>query len=201
VLTVLAGAPKILHEGYNADTTGEIYAPDAVRMRRDEDATAMAFLSVRSPEWLELYDRDFIQRKWRNDHHQIRVAVGEAIRKINPRSVISPLGLVHPDHLAVANACIKLSMKTDLEWFLYMDMPYAQRFPDDLRKREASVGKKLNIEEFEHLPIVGDRKHDAFKLYVSQYIPLGGGEPQFDLEMTRPERYWQVLKLRRSRQS
>jgi len=124
VLTVLAGAPEKLHDGYNAITTGERYAPDAVRTRKDEDAAAMAFLSVRTPEWLELYGSDFIdwhrfdRIRHRSDHNEIKSGVIEAIGRINPKSVFSPLGLVHPDHLAVANACIELSNQSDREWFI-----------------------------------------------------------------------------------
>ena len=200
VLTVLAGAPNELRKGYNAVTTGELYAPDAVRTRRNEDTAAMEYLSVRSPEWLELFDSDFInwrrldRTRRRKDRDELRVAVRDSIRKINPKSVITPLGLVHQDHLAVADACIELSKEFDVEWFLYLDMPYAQRLSKGFKKREIAVTRILKLEELDHLPIVGDKKHNAFKIYASQYSPLGGGGPQLDQELMTPEMYWRVLK-------
>jgi len=75
-----------------------------------------------------------------------------------------------------------------------MDMPYAQQRPRRLKLRETEVRKKVNIEELESLPIIGDRKHNAFKLYVSQYLTIDGGEPLVDPEILAPEKYWRVLK-------
>ena len=198
VLTVLAGAPGKLRKGYNANTTGELYAPDAVRKRRNEDAAAMKFLSVRPPEWLGLYDNDFVHWvHWvrrRNNHEEVVGAIDLAIREFGAGSVVTPLGFAHTDHVAVADACIELAKNSDLEWYLYMDMPYAQRRPKVLRKREAFVSTILNLDALEPLQVVGDQKHEAFKLYESQYAPTGGGKPHFDQEMNTAERYWRVIK-------
>jgi LmbE family N-acetylglucosaminyl deacetylase len=195
VLTVLAGAPEKLREGYNANTTGEIYAPDAIQKRRNEDAAAMDFLSVRPPVWLGHYDNDFMH--WirrRNDHKQIVCAIELAIREIGPGSVVTPLGLKHSDHVAIANACIELAKNSDLEWYLYMDMPYAQRRPKELRKREAFVRTILNLDDLEPVQIDTHQKREAFKLYESQYVPIGGGKPEFDQEMMTAEKYWLVIR-------
>jgi LmbE family N-acetylglucosaminyl deacetylase len=186
VLTVLAGAPEKFREGYNANTTGELYAPDAVRKRRNEDAAAMKFLSVKPPKWLGLYDNDFLHRvRRRNDHLEVVSAIDLAIREIEAGSVVTPLGFKHSDHVAIANACIELAKNSGLEWYLYMDMPYAQRRPKVLRKREAFVSTILNLDALEPLQVVGGQKHEAVKLYESQY---------FDQEMNTAERYWRVIK-------
>src|ERR1022692_979836 len=186
VLTVFAGAPDRMHEGYNSITTGEKYAPDAVHKRRNEDAAAMKCLSVKPPAWLDLYDCDYLgiydshhlQRdRGTRDHKEIVSAVNAAIRKIGPRSVISPLGFAHLDHVAVSNACVELVKNSDLEWYLYMDMPYAQRYPWALRKRRAIVSRILNIVALEPLQIDTGKKSEAFKLYESQYDRTGGGKP------------------------
>jgi hypothetical protein len=53
VVTVFAGAPPESRvDGWNAKTTGEAYAPDALRVRRDEDALALAVVNA-SPYWLD----------------------------------------------------------------------------------------------------------------------------------------------------
>src|ERR1017187_5273886 len=195
VLTALAGAPEKIREGYNSNTTGERYAPNAVQKRRNEDAAAMNLLSVMSPEWLELYDNDFLHRiRRRHDHREIVLAIDLAIRKIGPGSVVTRLGLAHSDHVAVANACIELAKKSDLEWYLYMDMPYAQRRPKALVEREALVRKSLNLDGLEPLQIDGQQKHEAFKLYESQYVPIGGGKPEFKQVMMTAEKYWRLIR-------
>jgi LmbE family N-acetylglucosaminyl deacetylase len=195
VLTVLAGAPEIIHEGYNFNRTGERYAPDAVKKRRNEDAAAMSFLSVKAPVWLDLYDSDFLHKNGRRkDHNEIVRAIGQAILKIGARSVLTPLGFANSDHVAVANACIKLAKNSDSEWYLYMDMPYAQRYPKALKKREASVKRIININVLEPLPIDTGQKNEAFKLYDSQYVWIGGETVEFDRVMKTAEKYWRVIR-------
>lgn len=195
VLSVLAGAPEKLREGYNANTTGELYAPNAVQMRKDEDADAMSFLSVRPPIWLGLYDNDFVHRfRRRNDHSEILREVGAAIKASGATSIVTPLGLVHSDHIAVADVCFKLAMHSELEWYLYLDMPYAQRSPKSFRKREQDVQKILNLETLESRPIDSNKKHEAFKRYKTQYSPIARNEPKFYQEMETPEQYWAVIR-------
>ena len=195
VLTVLAGAPEKLREGYNANTTGELYAPDAVQKRREEDAAAMEYLSVRSPIWLGLYDNDFVHRfRRRRDHSEIMRQVRGAIQDSEATSVVTPLGLVHSDHIAVADVCNSLAADSELEWFIYMDMPYAQRRPKSLEKRERDVRRTLNLEQLEPLAVDANRKHEAFRRYKTQYLPIGRNEKEFGDEMKTPERYWAVIR-------
>lgn len=195
VLTVLAGAPEKLREGYNANTTGELYAPDAVQKRREEDASAMSYLSVRPPVWLGLYDNDFVHRfRRRRDHNDILREVEGAIEESGATSIVTPLGLVHSDHIAVADVCNSLALRSGLEWFIYMDMPYAQRRPKALRKRERDVREVLNLELLEPLPVDANRKLEAFKRYTTQFLPIGGDEVKFGQEMKTPEQYWAVIR-------
>lgn len=193
VVTVLAGAPETVHDGYNSNTTGEGYAPDAVQKRRNEDAAAMKFLSAK-PVWLGLYDNDYIHKDPRTDDKQeIMDSISRVISKEGAVSVIAPLACGHSDHVAVSNACIELAKNSKLAWYLYMDMPYGQRNPDKVTERLFEVQKLLNLETLEPLQGDGDRKHEAFKLYTSQYIPTGGGSAGFESEMSTPEQYWRVL--------
>src|SRR5258708_7760213 len=86
VVTVLAGAPEAMYESdksYNSNTTGERYAPDAVRKRRNEDATAMKFLSTK-PIWLGLFDNDYIHKDPRTeDKQEIMDSISRVITKVN----------------------------------------------------------------------------------------------------------------------
>jgi LmbE family N-acetylglucosaminyl deacetylase len=195
VLTVLAGAPEKLREGYNANTTGELYAPAAVQKRRDEDAAAMSYLSVRPPIWLGLFDNDFVHRfRRRRDHADILREVGAAINESGATSIVTPLGLLHSDHIAVADVCFELALNSKLEWYLYMDIPYAQRRPKSFQKRKQDVRKILNLENLESLPIDSNTKHEAFKLYRTQYTPLARNEPEFRQAMKTPEQFWSVIR-------
>jgi LmbE family N-acetylglucosaminyl deacetylase len=195
VLTVLAGAPEKLREGYNANTTGELYAPDAVKKRREEDAAAMKYLAVKPPIWLGLYDNDFVHRfRRRRDHGDILREVGRAIQESEATSVVTPLGLVHSDHIAVADVCNSLAVTSELEWFLYMDMPYAQRRPKALEKRERDVRRTLDLEALEPLAVDANKKNEAFKHYKTQYLPIGRSEQEFSDEMKTPEQYWAVIR-------
>jgi LmbE family N-acetylglucosaminyl deacetylase len=121
-------------------------------------------------------------------------AIDQVIREIGARSIVTPLGFGHLDHVAVSNACIELAKNSDLEWYLYMDMPYAQWHPRALRKREAFIRRILNIDGLEPLQIDTDQKLMAFKLYESQYAGTSGGKPDFDQMMKKAERYWRVVR-------
>jgi LmbE family N-acetylglucosaminyl deacetylase len=194
VVTVLAGAPEKQHEGYNSNTTGERYAPDAVQKRRKEDAAALSLFSAK-PIWLSLFDNDYINKDPRTDDQlEIMDSISHAINQGSARSIVAPLGFVHSDHIAVSNACVKLAINSDLEWFFYMDMPYTQRYPDSLAARLSELQKLLGLEALEPLEANGEIKLKAFKLYGSQYEPTGGGKVGFESEMLTPEQYWRVLR-------
>jgi hypothetical protein len=85
VVTVFAGAPlESRADGWNAETTGETYAPDALRVRRDEDASALAVVDA-TPYWLNLWEAEYLARPRRQ-----RRSAGRASRLAKaPRYAVS----------------------------------------------------------------------------------------------------------------
>ena len=195
VLTVLAGAPQQNHDGYNRLSTGERWAPAAVAKRRAEDSAALALLGSR-PHWLGLWDGDF-RSGVPEQVERIASAVGTALAEIRPASVAFPLGYEHPDHLAVADACAGLAGDPagdpECEWYVYADLPYTLGHPDGVRARLAGVGARLRLEELVPVPAAGDAKHEAFRLYASQYVPVSSELAGFADAVRGEERYWRVV--------
>ncbi len=191
VLTVLAGAPDLLHDGYNMRSTGERYAPAAVASRRDEDAAALAYLGAR-PHWLDLWDGDFRDGA-AEEEGVIAAAVRGALAELAPASVVCPLGYFHADHVAVGNGCASLAGSLQVDWYVYADLPYTLGYPDGVEARVAEVAATLPIDELAPVPPAGEAKHEAFKRYISQYVPVSDELPGYAETMTGPERYWRVV--------
>jgi LmbE family N-acetylglucosaminyl deacetylase len=191
VVTVLAGAPEVLHDGYNRRTTGERFAPAAVARRREEDAAALGSLGAR-PHWMELWDGDF-RDGVPEEEGTIAAAVRAALAELAPASVVFPLGYSHPDHVAVGNACAALAGDPSVDWYLYADRPYTLGFPGGVEDRVNQVRAGLRIEELAPVPPAGRAKQEAFKLYATQYLPVSGELPGYAETIAGPERYWKVV--------
>ncbi len=193
VITVLAGAPDAFHEGYNSRTTGEPFAPNAIKKRRDEDAEAMSMLSAHYV-WLEFHDNDYLQVLTRSDDKQeIRDALSQVLEERRPKSVLSPLGLFHPDHLAVSDACLELAKKSAYEWYLYLDMPYGLAMPKAVPERLATVEKTVNLATPELFSGDPDIKRNVMKLYATQFAPTKSNHRRgFRATMKAPEQFWKI---------
>jgi LmbE family N-acetylglucosaminyl deacetylase len=193
VVTVLAGAPNEHHEGYNSRSTGENFAPNAMKRRRAEDADALSLLSSKF-EWLDFLDGDYMDERPRvDDDHVIRDAIVRVLRKENPVSVISPLGLYHDDHLLVSDVCLEIARQGEFEWYLYMDMPYGLAIPTTVSQRLAIVEETLDLKSLEPFSGNPDVKRLSMKRYVSQYGPTKRSHRRgFRAAMKAPERYWRV---------
>jgi len=193
VVTVLAGAPNENHEGYNSRSTGEHFAPNAVKRRRAEDADAMSLLSSKF-EWLDFFDGDYADEGPRVDSdHAIREEILRVLRKERPVSVVSPLGLYHEDHVLVSDVCLEIAREGEFEWYLYMDMPYGLAIPRTVSQRLAMVEERVDLEGLEPFSGNPDIKHVSMKRYVSQYRPtMRSHRKGFKAAMKAPERYWRV---------
>lgn len=196
VVTVLAGAPDALHEGYNSKTTGKPYAPDAISVRRDEDRKAMDFLGA-TPVWLDLLDADYAAYRPPTDYGDvIRDEIGRVLSEMRPKSVFAPLGLMHADHLAVSEACLELAINSPFTWYLYMDLPYGLANRRVLSRRVATVSQHVRLVEFDSYDGEPGIKQRAMGLYASQYAPTRRSFRRgFDATMRGTERYWRVDAL------
>ena len=197
VMTVLAGAPEALHEGYNSATTGEAYAPDAVRLRREEDRAAMELVGGQA-KWLDLLDGDYAAYRPGTDYREpIRDEIAQALGEFAPKSVFAPVGLIHPDHVMVSDACAELAADATYAWYFYMDLPYGigHRWP--VARRLSALKRRVRLVELERYEGAPGIKQHAMSRYASQYEPTRESFPKgFDEAMSGSERYWRASPRR-----
>jgi len=188
-VTVMAGAPPIRRtHGWNAWTTGKTYAPDAVRVRRKEDAAALRRLRV-EPIWLDLWDREYLDGRPR-DEREVVSAIADALPMLGARSIAGPLGLEHPDHVAVSDACLLVARALDLE-LNYLDMPYAQKYPESAEARLRTLADRgLDLAPLEQVAPRSNAKRRAVSRYRSQCRKMHYASSEE--VMTAPESFWKV---------
>lgn len=184
VLTVTAGRPGA-HELTDWDRRcGFGPEDDVIGARRDEDAAATRVLGA-VPMWL-----DFLDRQYTPDWSSPKPAdVAAALRPLAAAAglVASPLGLVHPDHVAVAEACFMVARALpEVRWAVYEDAIYraTRGVTEEATARLAQAG--FALEPIEVPP--ASRKRDAVALYTSQIKGLGA----LLEDARRPERYWDL---------
>jgi LmbE family N-acetylglucosaminyl deacetylase len=193
ITTVLAGFPPGTHAGWSARTTGLPIAKDANLKRREEDQSASRALGART-EWIDLPAQEYVPGAPSPERlMEIQQAVAAAVAAAGARSVFLPLGVTHPDHIAVSDAALLAVSDSKLEAYVYMDMPYGQARPGRVRRRVRHIGRTFAIDRLD--PFAGDleSKAEAVKAYSSQVGELQQGFGRhFDRVFTDPERYWRV---------
>ena len=186
VVTVVAGRPGP-HELTDWDgKCGFGQDDDVMGARREEDDAALRHLGA-IPVWLDFLDRQYA-RDW-SSPDPYRIA--EAIRPLleDAGVVASPLGLLHPDHVAVAAGCLQVARSLpSLPWILYEDAIYRATpgASDEATAKLRDAG--LYLEPFEIGPAA--RKREAIASYVSQLKGLG----DLVLDAYEPERYWTLVR-------
>lgn len=200
VMTVFAGAPRMQRcDGWNYVTTGEASAHQAIQTRRFEDVAALAALGA-SPYWIELWDSQYVEGP-AQDGELVQASIRDALESIRPRSVIVPIGIHHPDHLAVADACFELAGASQLSWYGYLDMPYARSYPDEVQPRLAALSARATIDlvQCEPFRATTDVKDRVMRLYHSQNDHVRGDHPGFERSLTDPESFWAIERPLRRR--
>lgn len=193
VVTVFAGAPDIQRlDGWNYETTGEASAQRAILTRRSEDVEALAVLRA-SAHWIDLPDSQYVEGS-RQDLGVVRTHIGEHLETLRPCSVVAPLGIHHPDHVAVADACFELALASGLSWAWYLDMPYGQSYPDLVQARLATLRARAALDVVQREPFrpTTDVKDRVVRLYRSQRDHVRADHPGFEQSLTDPERFWAV---------
>jgi LmbE family N-acetylglucosaminyl deacetylase len=188
VVTVIAGRPGP-HELTDWDRRcGFGPEDDVMGARRLEDSAAIQRLGGR-PLWLDFLDRQY-SRGWSSPDPS---EVADAIRPLlnDAGLVASPLGLEHPDHLAVAAGCFELARSLpSLPWILYEDAIY-RATPGLLEAAAAKLRSAgLYLEPFEIPPT--EHKRESIDCYASQLIGLD----ELVRDAYEPERYWSLVRAR-----
>lgn len=156
---------------------------DVVSARRREDAAALSLLGA-TPLWLDFLDRQYAAGR-SPDPAQVADALATALD--GAPVVASPLGLGHPDHLAVAAACRDLARRSPgTRWFVYEDAIYRATAGgvDATLSRLRDDGFMLR--ELEPPPATA--KQAAIAAYATQVVGLG---VLLD-DASRPERCWEI---------
>lgn len=190
VLTVCTHAPEEPMSTDYDQRSGFSTAREACYCRRMEDRAACAVLGA-SPVHLGMVDGQY----------GTPLVVGELVNRIagvvgevQPRVIVAPLGLMHPDHEAVAEACRVLIFQRsfpDVEWWVYEDQPSRVLYPESVPKAIENdwwngAGIPLSLDFFGTSDL--DRKEKAVRCYRSQLWAL-------DLHAVLcPERLWRVTR-------
>jgi len=162
VITICAGVPPgdLAPSMFDIDS-GFDFAADAMEARRHEDicaAEALGFTAVHM---------DVKDLAYGREDSEIIEAVEWALQGVDDdEPVAGPLGISHPDHIAVSDAFRRVAHQCNLEAWLYADAPYARMYPKELHRR---------LEGVEPRP-VGRRmpesqKREAVECYQSQVRP------------------------------
>lgn len=173
VLTVMAGVPPTglpltSYDGNCGFDSGK----KAVAKRRKEDDVALAALGS-TPLRLGFLDHQYRPGQ-AADIEGIAVEVEASLVRTGARRLIFPLGLEHPDHRAVCDACLRVVMADEtLDAFVYEELPHRVLWPEAVNARMAALaddGWKLALE------FIGagawETKRRAISAYASQLWAL-----------------------------
>lgn len=158
---------------------------DVVGARRAEDEEALRRLDA-TPRWLDFLDRQYDGGR-PPDEDKVATAIREAVETAT--LVASPLGLMHPDHLATAAACLTVARaQPPPRWLLYEDAIYR----DNSGNTDAALSALRNDGFVLSSVAVPEAKakRAAIAAYTSQVRGLGA----LVEDAYRPERYWELSR-------
>lgn len=132
VITVFTGAPRdpLLCTPYDMGC-GFSSSVDAMQQRRIENQTALTILGS-GHVGLEMLDHQYATN--RPHVNAIAETIARAIRDLGCDGIVGPLGIQHPDHLLVSEACLWLANQGVPTW-LYEDLPYRVVWPEQAMRR------------------------------------------------------------------
>lgn len=133
IVTICAGVPPAgTPPSWVDERAGFTNAAEAMEHRREEDRAAAEWLGV-GVRHLDYLDCAYAHGQSFDD------AIEEALEGVKPGArVLSPLGLVHPDHEATAVAFGRHAHRFD-SW-LYQELPYAVGWPEQVSPAIARRG-------------------------------------------------------------
>lgn len=143
VVTVYAGGPDDLAQSTEFDrNSGFASAHVAMRTRRKEDDAALKVLRS-SPLRLGFID-DQYDNPEHDDTQGTVDAIVDSIRlelsSLGCSELLGPLGLAHPDHLAVSEACLALARSCKV--WLYEELPSRVLWPDQVCARLVELDER-----------------------------------------------------------
>ena len=180
VLTVFSGIPLVNAE-YVTDYDKECgfnTSRDAMVVRRKEDTEALSILNAR-PIYTDRLDSQY------KGANKVGIALTDILRKYATKEyemVLAPLGLLHPDHIAVSDAVLKLGLQN---LYLWEDLPARVTHPEAVVERLKKIPKAEST--FIGNGPIADKVR-ALWCYKSQ---MGRGDLN-PYNLYVPERFWKV---------
>jgi LmbE family N-acetylglucosaminyl deacetylase len=144
------------------------------------------------PHWLPLWDSQYIGNEVQDRSH-VRQNIRAALEDLCPSSVVFPIGVHHSDHETVGDACCELIDRMDIEWYCYLDMPYAQEFPEEVDSRLAALTRgRPPAPALTTYPARDNLKPFIMNLYATQTPTIARTMLSTYRSMRDPERYWRI---------
>ncbi len=193
IMTILAGYPLGKHSGWSGRTTGLSVAKDANLRRRQEDECASSALNAQTI-WIDIPAQEYGPAASESERLRgIQEVLVTAVTTTKACAVFVPLGLIHPDHVIVSDAALLAIVTSNLDSYVYMEMPYGQASSRQVKRRLRVIGREFEIEPL--APFTGDlhKKAEAVIAYSSQVKALQQEfGRRFNRVFTDPEMYWRV---------
>ncbi len=201
--TVFAGGPGRIDPLPSWDVTCGAFRPgdDVVDVRRHEDLQAAEILGA-STRHLAHWDGQY-----RGPDHgyrgpesgalvqEIAADVETLVDQLDVDSWLIPLGILHPDHRAAAEACLQVAAATDdVDWLVYEELPYATAFPghrDEAVRRLRRLGFRVHEGADTGPPRNEEVKRRAVEAYRTQLGALGPGVAE---AIVTPERIGRLVR-------
>lgn len=180
VVTVLAGRPAVDAGLTPWDAaSGFAAGDDVVGARRAEDRAALACVDA-TPLWLDGLDRQYRPPGLEADPDELAALLEPALDRLAPATVLIPLGLAHPDHVAVAEAGLTVAARrarSPIAWLVYEEQPYRDEHPVEREARLAVLGDRGFAPVRARprgRPGQAAARARALAAYPSQLLALGG---------------------------
>jgi LmbE family N-acetylglucosaminyl deacetylase len=154
MVIVFAGGPASIDPLPGWDRSCRVFEPcdDVVGTRREEDRRAAKVLQA-SARHLDHWDFQYRDSAYGYGGPKADLAGVIAtdlialVDELNLERWLVPLGILHPDHEVAAESClIAVSRRSDIDWLVYEELPYASIYPkerhaavDSLRRRGLSL--------------------------------------------------------------
>ncbi len=201
--TVFAGGPGRVDPLPSWDITCGAFQPgdDVVGIRRHEDLRAAEILGA-ATRHLAHWDGQY-----RTSGHgytgpesdalvqQIAADVDVMVQQLDVDAWLIPLGILHPDHRTAALACLEVaSVRRDVEWLVYEELPYATAFPeqrDEAVSRLHGRGFTVHPGADAGTPRNEEAKRRAVDAYRTQLEALGPGVEE---AIAAPERIGRLVR-------
>jgi LmbE family N-acetylglucosaminyl deacetylase len=193
VITVFAGVPASPSTATPWDrSSGFANGAEAMRRRREEDATALAMLDAR-PWHMDFLDAQYGQPVTAT---VIARALQGALEALGSKRVVVPMGLFHSDHELTHRAARLLMFgETGRTWWAYEDAMY-RKLDGQLEGRLKELRGMGIATEFAgaYAGRRFERKRRAISAYRSQLRSLSHASDDGYTDVFAPERYW-ALRL------